>query len=163
MKIIIVDDDRIVCQALSTILSLEGDIQVLALGQDAGDALRLYQEHRPDIALLDIRMGEKSGLDAAQQILALDGEARILFLTTFSDEEYILKALSIGAKGYLLKQDYEQIAPALRAVMGGQSVFGDQVVQQLPQLLKASSRKRMEGLSPREADILRLVAKGQSN
>ncbi len=163
MNIIIVDDDRIVCQALKTILEQDPDIHVLAMGASYEDALRLYRTHQPDILLMDIRMGEKTGLDAAQAILEEDKAARILFLTTFSDDDYILRALNIGAKGYLLKQDYEHIAKALKAVASGQTVFGSEIVQQLPQLLKPAAHPDHGDLSPREQEVLRLCAQGLSN
>ena len=101
MKIIAVDDDKLVAISLKTILEATGKVEVAALGSNAEDAVRLYKEHRPDVALLDIRMGEVTGLDAAKEILALDKDARVLFLTTFSDDEYIVESLKIGAKGYI--------------------------------------------------------------
>ena len=73
---------------------------------------------------MDIRMEGMTGLDAGAQILKAHPDARILYLTTFADDDYIVRALKIGAKGYMLKQDFESILPALRAVMAGQSVFG---------------------------------------
>lgn len=85
---------------------------------------------------MDIRMKEKSGLDAAQEILSEFPKAAILLLTTFSDDEYIVKALNSGVKGYLLKQDYASILPALQAVKGGQSVFGTEIVARFPELLQ---------------------------
>ena len=164
MKVLIVDDDRIVCQALKTILEQDPALHVTALGSSYEDAVRLYDQHQPDILLMDIRMGEKTGLDAAETILARHPAARILFLTTFSDDEYILRALDIGAKGYLLKQDYEAIAPALKAVYSGQTVFGSEIVQALPPLLKPrQSPAPAADLSPREQDVLRLCAEGFSN
>lgn len=164
MNIIIVDDDSIVRKSLKTILEQEGDIKVLALGQDAREAVELYHQHKPDVLLLDIRMGELSGLDAADSILKQDKQARILFLTTFSDREYILRALRIGAKGYLLKQDYEGIAAAIRAVHSGQTVFGAQVVQALPQMMNTrQAPEKLLEVSEREMEVLRLCAEGLSN
>lgn len=164
MKIVIVDDDRIVCQALKTILEQREDIQVVALGSSYQDAVHLYDKEQPDILLMDIRMGEKTGLDAAEMILRQYPEARILFLTTFSDEEYILRALRIGARGYLLKQDYEAIIPALMAVMSGQTVFGSEIIQALPTMLKPQSRAAGQSdLSQREMEVLKLCAEGFSN
>ena len=124
----------------------------------------LYDIHRPDLLLLDIRMKDMSGLDAAQQILQKHPSARILLLTTFSDDEYIVKALRIGTKGYLLKQDYAHITPAIRAVYDGQTVFGDEIVQRLPDLLqkKETVDFRKFDLSEKEVDIIRLVADGLS-
>ncbi|NLX82230.1 MAG: response regulator transcription factor [Clostridiales bacterium] len=163
MTILIIDDDRIVCSALKSILEQEGGFRVLAMGESYEDAVLLYEQHQPDILLMDIRMGEKTGLDAAETIFTKNPDAKILFLTTFADEEYILRALQIGAKGYLLKQDYEAIAPSLRAVASGQTVFGSEIVQALPPLLKPHQHPGDEALSEREYQVLQLIADGLSN
>lgn len=89
----------------------------------------------PDVMLMDIRMQGMTGLEAAEKILAKYPDAKILLLTTFSDDEYIVKAISLGAKGYILKQAFESIAPALRAVNNGQTVFGTQIMDRIPHLL----------------------------
>ena len=116
MKIIIVDDDCLVSGALKTILEANPDIQVAATGSDGEEACSLYKEYLPDILLMDIRMKGMDGLEASRKILGEFPEAKILLLTTFSDDEYIIKALRLGTKGYLLKQDYASILPALQAV-----------------------------------------------
>jgi len=165
VKIIIIDDDPFVCMSLQTILSVQDDIEVLATGASGEDAIRLYHDCAPDILLMDIQMQPVSGLAAGEQILREDPSARILFLTTFSDSEYIAQALKIGARGYLIKQDIEGIAPALRAVMSGQSVFGGEVISKIQSLTPEQPTLSPEalGLSEREAEILRLVADGLSN
>ena len=91
MKIIIVDDDVLVAGALKTILEMDSEIQVCSTGQDGKDAIVLYRTFRPDVLLMDIRMQNVSGLEASRQILEEDPQARILLLTTFSDDEYIVK------------------------------------------------------------------------
>jgi len=103
MKIIIVDDDCLVAGALKTILEANPDIQVAATGSDGEEACSLYREYLPDILLMDIRMKGMDGLEASRKILREFPEAKILLLTTFSDDEYIVKALRLGTKGYLLK------------------------------------------------------------
>ena len=123
MNIVIIDDDIFVSGALKTILEASGDITVSATGTDGKDAVRLFRTYRPDVLLMDIRMKELSGLDASAEILKEFPDAKILLLTTFSDDEYIVRALKLGAKGYLLKQDYESLIPALHAVHSGQTVF----------------------------------------
>ena len=105
MKIIIVDDDCLVAGALKTILESNPDIEVTATGSDGEEACTLYREYLPDILLMDIRMKGMDGLEASRKILDEFPEAKILLLTTFSDDEYIVKALRLGTKGYLLKQD----------------------------------------------------------
>lgn len=165
MNILIIDDDIFVSGALKTILEAHDDIRVAATGSDGRDALPLYREHRPDVLLMDIRMKELNGLDASAAVLAEFPDAKILLLTTFSDDEYIVKALKLGAKGYLLKQDYNSLLPALRAVHSGQTVFGSEIVSKLPDLLQSGSDFRFEDydISPREQDIIRLIADGLSN
>lgn len=116
MKIIIIDDDCLVAGALKTILEANPDIEVTATGSDGEEACSLYREYLPDILLMDIRMKGMDGLEASRKILGEFPEAKILLLTTFSDDEYIVKALRLGTKGYLLKQDHTSILPALQAV-----------------------------------------------
>ena len=167
MKIIAVDDDKLVAISLKTILEATGKVEVAALGSNADDAVRLYKEHKPDVALLDIRMGEVTGLDAAKQIIALDPDARVLFLTTFSDDEYIVESLKIGAKGYILKQDFDDIVPALEAVMSGANVFGSEVTSRIPELMNSRTNTGFNfekyDISEREQEIIILVAEGLSN
>lgn len=165
MKVLVVDDDRVVGISLKTILEAEPDITVPALGKDGAEAIALYKEHHPDILLMDIRMEGMNGLDAAATILASDPSARILFLTTFSDDEYIVRALRLGAKGYLLKQDFESIVPALHAVYGGQNVFGTEVVKKIPDILSSPKEPDVSGLplNEKELEIMKLVAEGLNN
>ena len=164
MKILIVDDDSIVALSLKTILEAKG-LQICALGNSGEQAVSLYRQHKPDILLMDIRMENMTGLEAAEKILSEDKAAKILFLTTFSDDEYILKALNMGAKGYILKQDFESIEAALLAVERGQSVFGGEIVSKLPELMQQKSgfNYETEGISPKEWEITTLVAEGLSN
>ena len=166
MKIIIIDDDPLVSSALQTILEADPEITVAAVGRDGSEALALYRTHKPDILLLDIRMKNISGLAAGEAVLGEFPDARILFLTTFSDDEYIIHALRIGARGYLLKQDFDSIAPALKAVMTGQSVFGEEIVSRIP-LMSRTPDKPDSGafseLTEKELDILRLLGDGMSN
>ncbi|KNY30070.1 response regulator receiver protein [Pseudobacteroides cellulosolvens ATCC 35603 = DSM 2933] len=135
MRIVVVDDDKLVCVSLKTILEAEEDISVVGIGYHGKEAIELYNSLKPDILLIDIRMETMTGLDAAESILNADKTAKILFLTTFSDNEYIIKALKIGAKGYIIKQNFESIVPSLKAVYAGQSVFGDDIVSKIPSLI----------------------------
>ncbi len=165
MNIVIVDDDRLVAQSLKIILENAGNVHVLAFGENGEEAIELYKIYKPDIILMDIRMPGISGLEAAESILDFDKNARILFLTTFPDDDYIVKSLQIGAKGYILKQDFEGIAPALEAVIKGQSVFGEKIVSKLPVLMKKTSEFNYKsyGISEKEFEIITLVSNGLSN
>ncbi|WP_127841423.1 response regulator [Actinomyces wuliandei] len=129
MRVLIVDDDAIVASSLATILSAEDDIEVVGQGGSGPQAVAGYARHQPDILLMDIRMPGGDGLSAAEQVLEHDRQARIVFLTTFSDDDYIVRALRMGARGYLIKQDVAQVAPALRSVMAGLTVMEGQVLE----------------------------------
>lgn len=165
MRVVIVDDDTFIVGALKTILETKEEITVVGVGTDGKEALELYDANKPDVLLMDIRMKEMSGLEAAEEILAQDPQAKILLLTTFSDDEYIIKALKYGVKGYLLKQDYQSILPALRAVHCGQSVFGTQIMAKLPELLTEKKQFDWQGyeIGEKELQIISLVAEGLSN
>lgn len=165
MKVVVVDDDQLVVISLKTILESDPQVTVAATGNDGKDAVALYEREHPDVLLLDIQMKEMSGLEAAEQILETDPTAKILFLTTFSDDEYIIKALNLGAKGYILKQDFEGLLPALLAVEQGQSVFGGEVVNKLPVLMQTKNSFDYSGydIGEKEQEIIALVGAGKSN
>ena len=105
------------------------------------------------------------GLTATRSILADDRDAKILLLTTFSDDEYIVQALKCGAKGYLLKQDYEGILPALEAVESGQTVFGTEIISKIPDLLQNAPQFDYSSfdISQKELEIIELIAQGYNN
>jgi DNA-binding NarL/FixJ family response regulator len=166
MRVLIVDDDELVTVSLKMIMDADEEITVAGTGSCGADAVKMYKEIKPDILLLDIRMKDMTGLDAAEQILSDVPDARILFLTTFSDDEYIIKALKLGVKGYLLKQDYKSIPAALKAVMSGQNVFGGSVVGKLPELMEKKNGGfdySAAGISDKEYEMIQLVAQGLSN
>lgn len=175
MRIAIVDDDPIVCQSLETILTATGTAEVLWTANDGDAAVRRYFKtpaSRPDVLLIDIQMPGTSGLDAAREVLATDPAARILFLTTFSDQSYIAQAMGLGAKGYLIKQDVAAVGPALQAVMAGQVVLGAEVLGKLTERTpnpadsddSRDTADSIEGLlGEREREITALVAEGLDN
>lgn len=166
MKVLIIDDDKLVSLSLKTILEADGRVDVVGIGKSGNDAITLYEEKQPEILLMDIRMEGMSGLEAGKIILEKYPEAKILFLTTFSDDEYIVKALHIGAKGYLLKQNFESIVPALLAVDNGQTVFGDEITGKLPTLLNQSTPSidlDKFDITEKEMEIIKQVAEGLNN
>lgn len=165
MNIVIIDDDKLVAVSLKTILESTGSVKVLAMGSCGEEAIELYSLLKPDVLLMDIRMNGMSGIEAGEKILAGYPDARILYLTTFSDDEYIIKAVLMGAKGYILKQDFESICPALETVMNGQTVFGSDVASKLPELLTNHSSFDFDhyGIVEKEHEIIEQVAKGLSN
>lgn len=188
MKVAIADDDAIVCSSLSTILTATGAAEVVWTAGDGAETILKYESGpamRPDILLIDIQMPGTDGLEAAEQILAFDPAARILFLTTFADRDYISHAMALGAKGYLIKQDVASVVPALQAVMAGQVVLGSEVLGKLTATTArtergatqtatgaadddavaglALSEHDMARLSDRERSIAALVAAGLDN
>lgn len=166
MRVLIVDDDRLVVESLKTILEADGDIEIAGTGYDADEAIEQYDALKPDVLLMDIRMNGKTGIDAAKTIIQKDSSAKILFLTTFSDDEYIAQAFRIGAKGYIIKQDFESINTAIRAVYLGHRVFGDEIIARIPAILKANGIKTERSdhnLTEREMEIVVHVANGLSN
>ena len=144
MRVIVVDDDAIVVRSLSTILSVEPDIEVVGAGTSGEEAVSLFSACEPDVVLMDIQMPGGDGLSAAEKILAASPAARVVFLTTFSDDDYIVRALRLGARGYLIKQDVATIAPALRSVMAGQSVLEGEVLARAAALWADGVRPRRE-------------------
>lgn len=165
MRVLVVDDDTLVAISLKTILESDKSIEVLAVGSSGEEAIELYKNHKPDVLLMDIRMSGMTGLEAGEIILKDNKDAKILYLTTFMDDEYIVKALTIGAKGYILKQDFEGIIPALNAVYGGQSVFGKDIVDKLPELMNKKNEFDYTAydISDKEQEIIEEVAAGYSN
>lgn len=165
INILVIDDDVLVASALKTILETEDSLHVNGIGSDGKDAINLYRKTKPDVLLMDIRMKEMNGLEASEQILSEYPDAKILLLTTFSDDEYIVKALKFGVKGYLLKQDYTSIIPAIKAVCTGQTVFGTEIVSRIPDLLQKKSKFNysLYEIGEREYEIITLVADGLSN
>lgn len=156
-------------------------MRVAALGTKGAEAAALFNEHHPDIMLLDIRMPDLSGLAAGEAILAAHPKARIVFLTTFADDDYIVRALAIGARGYLIKQEARGLAEALHSVMEGQIVLGSDVTDRVSALIGNGQRTApeppsttlcrtpitarpapafAEGLTQRERDIAELIAEG---
>lgn len=165
MNVVIIDDDKFVTSALKAILEASGAVTVPAMGTDGSEAVKLYEKYTPDILLTDIQMKGLGGLEATAQILGKHPDAKILLLTTFLDDEYIIQALKLGAKGYLLKQDYESILPALEAVYSGQSVFGTEIISKIPGLLNPAKEfdYAKYDINEREMRVIELIADGLSN
>lgn len=176
MRVVIADDDAVVVESLRIVLDAQPDIEVAGCGTDGADAVRLAAETTPDVVLLDIQMPGVDGLAAAEQILAASQPPRVVFLTTFSDDEYIVRALSLGAAGYLIKQDVAGVAPALRAVMAGRSVLEGEVLERAV-ALGAGGAAGASGataekpdlatvfpqLTDREREVVALIAEGLDN
>ncbi|NLY08306.1 MAG: response regulator transcription factor [Tissierellia bacterium] len=159
MKIIIIDDDNLVLNALKSIVS-SGGIELLASGKNGYEAIELYDKYLPDMILMDIRMEGLNGIDATKKILDSHPNAKILLLTTFKDEEYINRAIHLGAKGYILKENFSAIVPSIKSVCEGNMVFDSQIISELG---KSQKNHKDIPLSEREISILQLVAEGFNN
>lgn len=146
IRVCIVDDDTFVTTSLATILSAEPDVDVVGKAHDGNEAVSLFERVLPDVMLMDIQMPGADGLCAAERILATHPDARVVFLTTFSDDEYIVRALRLGAKGYLIKQEVSTIAPALRSVMAGQSVLGEEVLDRVDALMRKTPQQMADSV-----------------
>lgn len=159
MNIIIIDDDYLVVNSLKTIVESSG-INVLGVGYDGSEAIELFLEYRPDVVLMDIRMKDMTGIEATREILKLDSSAKILLITTFQDDEYIREALSLGCKGYILKQNIDSIIPSINAVYSGNMVFDSKIVSSI----RKYRERDIEGeLSEREMEVLKLISDGLNN
>ena len=142
------------------------EIFVVGLGNSGEESVLLYEKEKPDVVRMDIRMDKITGLKAAERILFMDSQAKILFLTTFSDDEYIAKAIQMGAKGYILKRDYEGIIPEIKAVYGGQTVFGKDITGKISDLMNDNSAPfgyKRYNINKKEPEIIKEVALELSN
>lgn len=160
MKILIVDDDPLVCRSLQVLLSREADMEVLAAVNDGAEAIGACHKALPDVILMDIRMPVMDGIQAARQIKQTWPQVRIMMLTTFQDEQNIRLALLAGAEGYLIKSaGAANMAQQLRTVVSGTSVLNGEVLKSLMQ----PEREELRQLTGREREILELVVQGLSN
>ncbi len=166
ITVVIADDDGIVREGLKMIIGAQEDMRLLGEAGDGREALALCREHRPDVALLDIRMTGMDGLDAAERILE-EKLSQPLLLTTFDEEELILRALKAGVSGYILKNaPAVRILSAIRAAAAGAAVFQQDILEGISDRLqkqKDDGQAIFEGLSPREMEVVELIAQGYSN
>lgn len=158
IRILVADDHYVVRMGLVALVETEPDLQVVGEAADGAQAIEQYKKLLPDLTLMDLRMPRTDGIVATQKIREQFPAARILMLTTYDGDEDIHKALSAGASGYLLKNSTRaSLIPALRAVAAGQRWIPQEVASRL------AARKLFEELTPRELDVLQLLAKGRAN
>jgi DNA-binding NarL/FixJ family response regulator len=165
VKVLIIDDDKLVCASLKIILEADPEIEVVGTGFNGEMAIELYDKLLPEVLLMDIRMDTMTGLEGAEIILNKHKDAKILFLTTFLDDEYIIKALKIGSKGYILKQNFESLIHCLKAVQSGQTVFGEEIVTKIPSLISDNNKLKFINydINEKEYDIIVEVSNGLNN
>lgn len=169
MKVIIVDDQALMRQGLTMMLSRAQDIQVVAQGGDGLEAVELCDRHKPDVILMDIRMPGMNGVEATKIIKEKHPDIQVLILTTFNDDSFIFGSLKNGASGYLLKDATpEEILTGIRTVHGGGSLMNPNVAAKVVQKLNRATMpstvdKRVETLTERERDICHHLALGLNN
>jgi DNA-binding NarL/FixJ family response regulator len=170
LRVLIADDDDLMRAGLKAVLSTDETIEVVAEAADGREAVSHIRALKPDVVLMDVRMPGMDGITATREIIAAAPGARILILTTFEDDDYVFGALSAGASGFLLKRTQpEQLIAAIHTIAAGESLLSPSVTRTVinrmarqPQPDPAASR-RLQLLTPRERDVLELVARGLSN
>ncbi len=165
IKVLIADDDIIVREGLKLIISSQRDMSVVGEAADGNEALGICRKIRPDVALLDIRMPGEDGITAAENMLA-EKLCVPLLLTTFDEEDFIIRALKSGISGYILKNSpAERILNAIRTVSTGGNVFQEDILKYVREKISADGgyREIFGLLSQRETEVVRLIAEGLSN
>ena len=169
IRVLLADDERLVCAGFRMILKAESDIDVVGEAADGVEAVEEARKLRPDVILMDIRMPTLDGLEATRRILAgADRRPRVIVLTTFDRDEYVYEALRAGASGFLLKDTPEdRLVAAIRVAADGGSMFAPsatrRLIEEFTRRAPREARPELEELTPRELEVLRLIAGGLSN
>jgi two-component system, NarL family, response regulator DevR len=167
-RILIVDDHEVVRLGLRSLFEDQPEMEVVAEAGNADEALREIDRHRPHVAVVDIHLPGRSGLEVCQEIRRGFPETRVVMLTSFANDDFIVEALRVGASGYVLKQvGGGELVRAMQAAARGETALDPQtaarVVARLRELENKAEADAFRDLSPRETDVLRLVAEGKSN
>lgn len=153
IRIVIAEDQRMLLGALASLLDLEEDMKVVGKASNGEDAVKLVQQHQPDICIMDIEMPVKSGLDAAEELKG--SGCKVMILTTFARPGYFERALKAGANGYLLKDSpSEELASSIRSIMAGRRIYAPELVDE--------AYGQENPLTEREKEVLLLVADGKN-
>ena len=170
IRVLVADDQSVVRAGFRLLLSSNDDIDVVAEASNGRDAVAQAARFRPDVILMDIRMPELDGLEAARRIMATADESapKILMLTTFDLDEYVYEALRVGASGFVLKDEPpEQLLAAIRTIAAGDALLSPtvtrRVIEQFTRIQRPEPPKELQELTPRELEILHLIASGLSN
>ena len=170
IRLLIVDDQALVREGMASLLALEEDLQIMGQASHGDEAFALAEDLKPDVILMDIRMPVCDGVMATRKIHQRHPAIKIVVLTTFDDEEFILQALQAGASGYLLKDTpSEQVAAAIRTVYQGHTLLGPTVTPKVLSHLtspRLATKKRTDCesmLTSREIEVLKLLGQGKSN
>jgi DNA-binding NarL/FixJ family response regulator len=168
IRVLVADDQSMVRAGFRRLLADEPDIEVVAEAENGTEAVDKVARFGPDVVLMDIRMPQLDGIEAARRILATSPAVRILILTTFDLDQYVYQALRAGASGFVLKDDPpEQLIAAIRTVAAGDALLSPavtrRVIKQFTRLPDPTPPKELEELTSREREIFRLIADGLSN
>ncbi|MFF0269729.1 response regulator [Kribbella sp. NPDC004536] len=165
VRVVVADDQTVVRDGLVTLLKLLPGIDVVAAASDGREAVALVAEHDPDVLLVDLRMPAMDGVEATRLVRTEHPRTEVVVLTTYSDDDSVLSALRAGARGFLTKDaDAESIGRALEAAANGQSILDADVQRRLIEGATAKPPTVTDsGLTPRELEVLRLIAEGLSN
>jgi DNA-binding NarL/FixJ family response regulator len=169
VRVVLADDQRLVRESLSTLLDLLDGIELVANAADGQEALELVDAHRPDVVLMDIRMPRLDGIEATRRLRERHPGVPVIALTTFADDESVLGALRAGARGYLTKDaGSDQIHDAILAVAAGDAALDPTIQHHVVAALAAGGSRPPApelpaGLTPREAEVLALIAEGLTN
>lgn len=169
LRILVADDHGIVRRGIRSLLESQPDIEVVAEAADGLDALRRCEELMPEIAIVDVAMPHLNGIEMTAQAVKGNASLKVIVLSMYSDETYIMRALAAGARGYLLKEATEDdLLPAVRAVAAGKSFFSPAISRILlddyvRQLRERGLTDSWELLTSREKEVLQLVAEGHTN
>jgi DNA-binding NarL/FixJ family response regulator len=158
IRILCADDHSLVRKGIASILANESDIRLVAEASNGREAIEQFRQHRPEVTLMDLRMPEMDGIEASRQILREFPDANIIALTSYDGDQEIYRALEAGVKGYLLKEMvHTEVLRAIRIVHSGKRLMPPEVAQRLSEYFPQAA------LSPREVEVLTLVARGLSN
>jgi DNA-binding NarL/FixJ family response regulator len=169
MKILLADDHGIVRRGMKSLLELEPGVEIVGEASDGAECLRLCETLKPDIAILDIAMPRLNGIEVAARALKENAQLKVIILSMYADESYVVRALSAGARAYLLKEATEEdLLPAVRAVAAGRSFFSPAVTRLLledyvRQLKQRGLEDSYHLLTDREKEVLQRLAEGRSN
>jgi two-component system response regulator NreC len=169
LRIVLGDDHGIVRRGMRALLEAESDLEVVGEGGDGHEVLRLCDDLKPDVLVVDIAMPKLNGIDVADRAVKHNPALKVLFLSMYADESYVLRALSAGARGYLLKDDTEQeLVPALRTVHQGRPFFSPSIsAMLLTDYVRHLQQRGLEDsyrlLTDREKEVLQLLAEGRTN
>jgi two-component system, NarL family, response regulator LiaR len=165
IRVLLADDHAVVRKGIREFLTEPGDIEVIAEASNGDEAIVLLEQTQPDVAVLDIQMPKRSGIDVCRHVRAQHWSIGILILTAYDDDPYVLAVLQAGANGYVLKTaDADDIIQAVRDVHEGKSALDPVIARKLmAQLAGRAENKPIETLTPRETDVLKLAARGYTN